>query len=124
MARRRFYVIDIVQILVHWYAGRSQHELAASLGVDRKTIRKYTAPAVAAGLAPGGPARSQQQWVQLVQAWFPEQTDTRLRQVISWGDHHSCSHCVTCDASWAQLSFGVLGRRVHSRARWCARQAR
>lgn len=44
-------MIDIVEILVHWYAGRSQHELAASLGVDRKTIRKYTAPAVAAGLA-------------------------------------------------------------------------
>jgi hypothetical protein len=39
MARRSFYVIDIVEILVHWYAGRSQHELAASLGVDRKTIR-------------------------------------------------------------------------------------
>jgi hypothetical protein len=30
MARRSFYVIDIVEILVHWYAGRSQHELAAS----------------------------------------------------------------------------------------------
>lgn len=45
-------MIDIVEILVHWYAGRSQHELAASLGVDRKTIRKYTAPAVAAGLVP------------------------------------------------------------------------
>ena len=40
MARRSLYVIDIVEILVHWYAGRSQHELAASLGVDRKTIRK------------------------------------------------------------------------------------
>jgi hypothetical protein len=39
MARRSFYVIDIVEILIHWYAGRSQHELAASLGVDRKTIR-------------------------------------------------------------------------------------
>jgi hypothetical protein len=38
MARRTFYVIDIVEILVHWHAGRSQHELAASLNVDRKTI--------------------------------------------------------------------------------------
>ena len=39
MARRSSYVIDIVEILVHWHAGRSQHELAASLNVDRKTIR-------------------------------------------------------------------------------------
>jgi hypothetical protein len=40
VARRTFYVIDITEILVHSYAGRSQHEIAASLGVDRKTIRR------------------------------------------------------------------------------------
>src|SRR3954454_20745413 len=44
VARRTFEMIDIVEILIHWYAGRSQHELAASLGVDRKTLRKYLAP--------------------------------------------------------------------------------
>jgi DNA-binding XRE family transcriptional regulator len=38
--RRTFYVIDIMKIRVQWRAGPSQHELAASLGVDRKTIRK------------------------------------------------------------------------------------
>ena len=38
-------MIDVIEILIHWYAGRSQNELAASLGVDRKTLRKYTAPA-------------------------------------------------------------------------------
>jgi hypothetical protein len=52
-------VIDIVEILIHWYAGRSQHELAASLGVDRKTLRKYLAPARAAGIDPGGPPMSE-----------------------------------------------------------------
>jgi DNA-binding transcriptional regulator LsrR (DeoR family) len=56
MARRSFDVVDITEILVHWYAGRSQNEIAASLGVDRKTIRKYTGPAVAAGYRPGRPA--------------------------------------------------------------------
>ncbi len=74
-------MIDITEILVHWYAGRSQHELAASLGLDRKTIRRYTAPAIAAGMAPGGPPRSQAQWAELVRGWFPELVDTRLRQV-------------------------------------------
>jgi hypothetical protein len=29
--------------------------MAASLGIDRKTIRKYTAPAIAEGIKPGGP---------------------------------------------------------------------
>ena len=49
MARRTFDVIDVTEILVHWHAGRSLNEMSQSLGVDRKTIRKYVAPAVAAG---------------------------------------------------------------------------
>src|ERR1039457_3464075 len=56
MARRTFDVIDVAEILVHWHAGRSLSEMAGSLGVDRKTLRKYVAPAVAAGIAPGGAA--------------------------------------------------------------------
>jgi len=52
MARRTFDVVDVTEILIHWHAGRSSNEMAASLGVDRKTIRKYLAPAVSAGLRP------------------------------------------------------------------------
>src|SRR3954469_19363057 len=54
MARRTFDVVDVTEIFIHWYAGRSISEVSVSLGVDRKTIRKYLA-AVAAGLAPGWP---------------------------------------------------------------------
>jgi hypothetical protein len=53
MARRTFDVIDVTEILVHWHAGRSLNEMSGSLGVDRKTIRKYVAPPVAAGITPG-----------------------------------------------------------------------
>ena len=80
MARRSFTVVDVTEILVHWYAGRSLSEVSDSLGVDRKTIRKYLAPAVAAGITPGGPARSAAQWAALVADWFPQLTDTTLRQ--------------------------------------------
>ena len=66
MARRTFEVIDVTEILMHWHAGRSQLQLAARLGVDPKTIRKYVAPALAAVLAPGGPALSEAQWAELV----------------------------------------------------------
>lgn len=74
---------DVTEILIHWYAGRSQSELATSLGVDRKTIRKYLAPAIEAGIAPGGPAMATEDWAELIGKWFPEITDTRLRQ-ITW----------------------------------------
>jgi hypothetical protein len=65
-----------------WYAGRSQHELAASLGVDRKTQRKCTGPARAAGMEPGGPAMAEADWRKLVTGWFPELAEAGLRQVV------------------------------------------
>lgn len=37
-------MVDITEIYVHWYAGRSKSALAPSLGADRKTVRKYLAP--------------------------------------------------------------------------------
>src|SRR5450759_380099 len=45
MARRTFQVIDVVEALQHWHAGRPKTVVAASLGVDVKTIRKYVAGA-------------------------------------------------------------------------------
>ena len=111
MARRCFYVIDIVEILVHWHAGRSQHELAVSLGVDRKTIRKYIAPAVAAGMVPGGVARSRAEWAELVRGWFPELIDTRLRQV-TWPAIEAFRDYIA-----EQLAAGVTTATVHQRLR-------
>ncbi|MEU2625340.1 hypothetical protein ABZ642_45910 [Streptomyces sp. NPDC007157] len=48
-------MVDIVEIYVHWYAGRSKNQVPASLGVDRKTVSKYLAPAEEAGITLGGP---------------------------------------------------------------------
>jgi transposase len=109
VARRTFEVIDIVEILIHWYAGRSQHELAASLGVDRKTQRKYTAPARAAGIEPGGPPMAEADWRTLVTGWFPDLCDSGLRQV-SWPriEPHR-------DYIAAQLKAGVTAATIHQR---------
>ncbi|GGV55582.1 hypothetical protein GCM10010245_88150 [Streptomyces spectabilis] len=77
-------MVDITEIDVHWYAGRSKSELAASLG-DRKTIREYLAPAETSGLTPGEPPMSEDDWKKLIKSWFPELADRRLRQ-ITWPD--------------------------------------
>jgi predicted transcriptional regulator len=53
MARRTFTMVDVAEIYEHWYAGRAKVAVARSLGVDPQTVRKYTAAAEAAGLAPG-----------------------------------------------------------------------
>jgi DNA-binding CsgD family transcriptional regulator len=47
-------MIDLIEIYVHWYAGRSQAQIADSLGLDRKTVRKYLGPVVAEALVPVG----------------------------------------------------------------------
>jgi hypothetical protein len=111
MARRTFDVIDVTEVLMHWHAGRSLLGMSQSLGVDRKTIRKYIAPAVAAGIAPGGPAKTEAEWQALVREWFPELAGTRLRQV-TWpaiGEHR--------DYIVAQLKAGVRMSTVHQRLR-------
>ena len=105
MARRTFDVVDIIEILVHWHAGRNNSEIAQSLGVDRKTAGKYIAAAVAAGMSPGGPPVTEERWAELAREWFPELADTRLRQV-TWPAieaHH--------DYIREQLKAGVTVRR-------------
>ena len=32
-------MLDLVELFTHWHAGRSQVQLSASLGIDRKTVR-------------------------------------------------------------------------------------
>jgi transposase len=84
MARRTFTVVDVVEILQHWYAGRPKVEVARSLGVDPKTVRRYVAAAEAAGLSAGGPPVSDEQWRARAREWFPALADFKLRQP-SWG---------------------------------------
>lgn len=74
-------MIDVVEVLEHWHAGRSKADVAASVGVDRGTVRKYVAPAEAAGLVPGGPRLSRAEWVELVRGWFPELIDAKARSL-------------------------------------------
>lgn len=72
-------MIDVVEILQHWHAGRPKTVVAASVGVDVKTVRKYVAPAETAGMAPGGPPLGRAEWAALVQGWFPELVDAQAR---------------------------------------------
>ena len=105
-------MIDVTEILIHWYAGRSQNELATSLGVDRKTLRKYTAPAVAAGMAPGGPPMAEADWRAAGdRAGSRSWPTTGLRQV-TWPriEPHR-------DYIAAQLKAGVTVATIHQRLR-------
>jgi hypothetical protein len=60
-------------------------------------------------MAPGGPAVSEADWAVLVRSWFPQLTDTRLRQV-TWGEigRHR-------DYIAGQLKAGVTKATIHQR---------
>jgi hypothetical protein len=83
-------MIDVVELFQHWHAGRRIGELSSSLGIDPKTVRKYVTPARDAGIVPGGPALSAEQWAALAEGWFPDLVD-RSRRQTTWPEiapHH------------------------------------
>jgi len=112
--KETFQTIDLIEILVRWFAGRSQVQIADSLGLDLKTVRKYLAPITAAGLVSGGPpVMTEAEWRTRAASWFPAVVDRGLRQV-TWHAIAAHRHYIR-----AQLEAGhrvhdssVSGRRV------------
>jgi len=83
-------VTDFVEMFRHWNAGRSQVQIHQALNIDRKTIRKYLAPALAEGLRPGPDEFDEELWRTRIGRWFPELVDPALR-ALTWGQiaaHH------------------------------------
>ena len=122
-------MIDIVEILNHWYSGRSQAAVARSLGVDRRTVKKYVSSAEKAGISPGGPPIDEEAWRAMVRGWFPQLYDTKLVRP-TWGDitkHHgyiadlvgvvpvSVIHQRLADGAGLEVSVASLRRYVRAR---------
>jgi hypothetical protein len=73
-------MIDVVEILQHWHAGRPKLVVSASLGVDPKTVRKVCR----AGGGGRDPARDglvldRAGWAATVAVWFPGLVGARAR---------------------------------------------
>ena len=74
---------DFVEMFRHWNAGRSQVQINEALNIDRKTIRKYLAPALAEGLAPRPEEFDEELWRARIGRWFPELVDPAAR-ALTW----------------------------------------
>ncbi|RWA23544.1 hypothetical protein MBRU_01585 [Mycolicibacterium brumae DSM 44177] len=72
-----------MEMFRHWNAGRSQVQINEALGIDRKTIRKYLAPALAEGLQPCPGEFDEQLWRARIGRWFPELVDPAAR-ALTW----------------------------------------
>jgi transposase len=77
-------VTDFVEMFRHWNAGRSQVQIYEALSIDRKTIRKYLAPALAEGLQPcPEEVFDEELWRARMGRWFPELVDPTAR-ALTW----------------------------------------
>jgi len=77
-------VTDFVEMFRHWNAGRSQVQIYQALNIDRKTIRKYLAPALAEGLQPTPDETfDEEAWRARIQRWFPELVDP-IARALTW----------------------------------------
>ena len=75
---------DFVEMFRHWNAGRSQVQINEALNIDRKTIRKYLAPALAEGLQPSlDEVFDEEMWRARIGRWFPELVDPSVR-AVTW----------------------------------------
>ena len=75
---------DFVEMFRHWNAGRSQVQIYEALNIDRKTIRKYLAPALAEGLQPcPDEVFDEELWRARIGRWFPELVDPAAR-ALTW----------------------------------------
>jgi Mu transposase, C-terminal domain/Integrase core domain len=81
LARRRFLVRDIAEILEHWQAGESICGISRSLGVCRATIRKYVYAAEARGYHQGDPTPSQG-WKIFIAEVIPRPPDPSTRSDV------------------------------------------
>jgi transposase len=84
-------VTDFVEMFRHWNAGRSQVQIYEALNIDRKTIRRYLAPALAEGLQPSPDVVFDEElWRARIGRWFPELLDPVAR-ALTWAQiaaHH------------------------------------
>jgi len=81
VARRRFLVRDIAEILEHWQAGRSICAISRSLDVCRATIRKYVYAAEARGYHQGDPTPPQG-WKAFLTEVIPSPPDPSTRSEV------------------------------------------
>lgn len=80
MARRTFTPAQVTEMLERWHRGDSTTDVAAAVGVDRKTVKKYADCALAAGIRPGGPPLTRTDWTSLIARRHPVIADPRLRR--------------------------------------------
>ena len=112
MARRTFTITQVADILDRWHRGGSTAGVADAVGVDRKTVKKYTDSAIAAGIRPGGAPLSLDDWSALIATRHPTITEPRLRRT-TWQELDGHRDYI-CGLRGAGLPQERIWRKLHA----------
>jgi hypothetical protein len=104
-------VTEFVEMFRHWNAGRSQVQISEALGIDRKTIRKYVAPALAEGLQPSPESFDEEVWRARIRRWFPALVDPVAR-AVSWAQI-AVHHQWIADQLKVPVTVATIAQRLH-----------
>jgi transposase len=72
MSYREVTMLEIKEVLRLWCGGAAKKRIAAQLGLDVKTVRRYLRAAIACGVQPGGEAPHEEQTAAVVAALQPD----------------------------------------------------
>jgi transposase len=113
VARRRIEVNDVVEVLVHWQAGRTVKQIVRSTGMARNTVRKYLAAVQRAGLeaTPALPRCELSAWVSRS---CPELTK-EVPQTDHWSQLHSLREEIEEGLKHSRMS--TVWQRLHDQGR-------
>ncbi len=86
-------------------------QIYEALGIDRKTIRKYVAPAIAEGLEPAPEEPfNEQLWRERIGRWFPEVIDPSVR-ALTW-DRIAVHRDWIADQLKARVTAATIAQRL------------
>ena len=87
MARRDIPMNEVAETCYQWHKGMRIQHISQSLGLDRKTVRKYVAMARSLGIAQGGPLPDEQELVCKLNGLRTCRRSSRRRPSISAARH-------------------------------------
>ena len=74
-------MIDVVEILQHWHAGRSKADDRGECGGGPEDGAQVRGAGRGGRAGAGRPAADRAEWAELVRGWFPELVDAQARSL-------------------------------------------